>query len=70
MKKLSVYASKLIKKRRYWPKYINRGDINAHFKDEDVGYSSRLLGMMDGIHFDVFAMKEPDYTIMLMITYG
>ena len=26
--------------------------------------------MIDGVKFEIFAMKEPDYVMMLMSTYG
>ena len=30
--KVGVFASAVIKKRQYWPKYIKGGEINDHFK--------------------------------------
>ena len=27
-------------------------------------------GMIDGVKFDIFVMKEPDYVMMLMSAYG
>ena len=32
-----VFASALIKKRRYWPKFIRGDDIKAHFDNKEVG---------------------------------
>ena len=29
-----------------------------------------MTGEVDGVGFDIFAMKEPDYIMMLMSTYG
>ena len=51
---MCVYVCVLIKKRRYWPKYIEGGDINARLKDEDVGHTSRLPGIIDSIKFEFF----------------
>jgi len=70
LKKVGVYASALIKKRRYWPKHIKGDDIQQHFDSKAVGECDRLPGVLDGVSFDIFAMKEPDYTMMLMSTYG
>ena len=37
LRKNGVFASALIKKRRYWPKYIHGEEIKDHFKDKKVG---------------------------------
>ena len=37
LKKRGVYASALIKKCLYWPKYIKGNGIKSHFDDKDVG---------------------------------
>jgi hypothetical protein len=70
LKKKGVFASALIKKRRFWPKGINGDEITSHFDDLPVGRTDRLPGTCENIPFDVFAMKEPDYVMMLMSTYG
>jgi hypothetical protein len=70
LKKRGVYAAALIKKRRYWPKHINGDDVKAHFEDKDVGEIGALGGTMEEVPFHVYAMKEPDYTMMMMTTYG
>ena len=65
-----MFASDLIKKRRYWPKHIKGDDIIAHFNDKDVGDTDSLQGKMNNVPFHIFAMKEPDYVMKLMSTYG
>ena len=70
LKKMGVYASALIKKRRYWPKYIKGQEINDYFRMEELGATMRLQGMLAGVKFDVFAMNEPEYVMMLMSAYG
>ena len=70
LKKRGVYASALIKKRRYWPKYIKRDDIKHHFTDREVGDCDSWKGCMDEVNFCVYAMKELDYVMSLMSTYG
>ena len=64
-----LFAASLIKKRRYWPKYIPGNDIIQHFVDKEVGHCDALVGKMNGVPFHVHAMKEPDYVMMLMSTY-
>jgi len=70
LRKKGVYASALIKKRQYWPKYIPGDDVKAHFADKQIGDVDAWPGELDGVPFHIFAMKEPDYTMMLMSTYG
>ena len=70
LKKKGVFASAMIKKRRYWPKNIAGEEIKQHMSTKAVGTCERLPGVLDGQHFDVFALKEPDYVLMMMSTYG
>ena len=70
LKKRGVFASALIKKRRYWPKFIRGDDIKDHFNDKSVGDCDAWKGCMDEVDFHVYAMKEPDYVMSLMSTYG
>ena len=70
LRKKGVFASALIKKRRYWPKFIRGDDIKAHFDNKEVGATDSWAGELDNIPFHVYAMKEPDYVMSLMSTYG
>ena len=70
LQKNGVYASALIKKRRYWPKYIHGEDIKSHFADKEVGVTDAWAGKLDGVPFHIYMMKEPDYIMSLMSTYG
>jgi hypothetical protein len=71
LKKVGIYASALIKKKQgFWPKHIKGEEIKGHFNGRAVGDTDRLPGVHDGVDFDIFAMKEPDYTMMLVSTYG
>jgi Transposase IS4 len=70
LKKRGVYAAALIKKRRYWPKWIPGDDIINYFVNKEVGAVDALPGKLNNIPFHVFAMKEPDYVMKLMSTYG
>ena len=61
----------LIKKRPYWPKYIPGDKIIEHFKNKEVGdVEDALPRMLNDVLFHVFGMKEPDYVMQLMSTYG
>ena len=70
LRKKGVFASALIKKWRYWPKYIKGDEIKAHFDDKNVVDMDSWVGTFDNIPFHVYAMKEPNYVISLMSTYG
>ena len=70
LKKHGVYASTLIKKRKYWCKYINSDTIRDRFKDKNVVDCNSWKGSMEEVPFHVYAMKEPDYVMSLMSTYG
>ena len=53
---VGVYGSAVIKKRQYWPKYINGDVIDSHFESKDIGETDSLLaGTLGGINFNVFA---------------
>ena len=70
LRKKGVFASALIKKRRYWPKYIHGEEIKEHFAGKEIGTTDSWAGKMDDVPFHVFSMKESDYVMSLMSTYG
>ena len=70
LKKIGVFASALIKKRRYWPKHVPGELIDEFFEELEVGESDSLYGVLDGIPYNIFCMKEPDYVMKVMSTYG
>lgn len=65
-----VFAAALIKKRRYWPKHIRGDDIAAHFANKEVGAVDAWPGTLLNVPFHVVCMKEPNYVMSLMATYG
>ena len=44
--KRGVFAAALIKKRQYWPKFIDGNAIAAHFEDKEVGDIDSWPGKM------------------------
>ena len=70
LRKNGVYASAVVKKRRYWPTLVPGDAIDAKFKDEEVGATQSLRGELDGIKYDIFCLKEPIYTMKIMSTYA
>ena len=69
LRKKGVFDSAIIKKRRYWPKFIKVNDVEAHFADCEVGAVNEWPGQMDGAKFHVSCTKEPEYAMILMTTY-
>ena len=52
-------------------KGVFKGDeIKEALKDKEIGVVSRLPGELDGVKFDLFCVKEPEYVMTLMSTYG
>ena len=65
-----VFAAALIKKRKYWPKYIDGDGIKAHFKDKEVGTVDAMKGSLNGVKVEVHCLKEPEYVMMLVSPYN
>ena len=55
LEKHGVYASALIKKQKYWPKYIKAKAIKQHFEGKQVGDCNSWKGNMDEVPFHVYA---------------
>lgn len=72
LSKKGVFATALIKKRRYWPKHVNGDMIKAHFANANVGDTDcyRISLPDDNAILDIHCLKEPDYVMMLMATFG
>ena len=70
LKKNGIYAHALIKKRRYWPKHVPGDAIVEHFNNKQVGETDAIRGELDGVPFYLYGMKEPDYVMQIMSTYG
>ena len=68
--KKGVFASAVIKKRRYWPRYVDGDAIESRMEGKAIGACDALHGTLDGTGYVLFAMKEPDYTMKIMSTYG
>ena len=69
LKKMGVYASAMIKKQRYWHKHVAGESIKGHMSMKQVGTCEWMPRILDGIEFNFYALKEPDYTLMMMNTY-
>ncbi len=70
LRKKGVFSAALIKKRKYWPKHIDKDGIKAHSKVLEVGTVDAMKGSLDGVNVQVHCLKEPEYAMMLMSSYG
>ena len=70
LKKMGCFAHALIKKQRYWLKHILGDEVIAHFTDKEIGDADAISGILDEVPFYVIGMKEPDYVMQIMTTYG
>jgi hypothetical protein len=66
---VGVYGSAVIKKRRFWPKYILGDKIDRRFEGKEIGFVDALPLLLEGHCFKIFCMKEEDYVMKLMPTY-
>ena len=44
--------------------------MEAHAANQEVGECDSLRGTLEGVPYDLFTLKEPDYLMKLMSTYG
>ena len=70
LRKIGFFASAVIKKRLYWPKHYLGDEIDRYIKRYEVGQYTSLRGKIDDISYNIFYLKEPDYTMKLFATYG
>ena len=70
LRKRGGFGHAVIKKRRYWPKYIKGDKINEAFANKDVGYTDVMVGKLDGVKYYVFCLRDVGFTMKVMLTYG
>jgi hypothetical protein len=70
LRKKGVFAAAVIKKRKYWPKYVPGDAMDEKMAAQEVGDCNSLPGTLDGVPYDLFVMKDSGYTMKIMSTYG
>ena len=70
LRKVGVFVGDLIKKRRNWPKHIKGDRIVTHFQDKEVGGIYSWNVALNDTPYDLLCIKEPDYFMKIMTTYG
>ena len=67
--KVVVFAASFIKKQSYCPIQVTVQEIDIYTKIQYIGYFVSLEGNIYDYSYDIFFMKEPDYTMKLMSKY-
>ena len=44
--------------------------LKKYFDDKDVGYVDAIKCSLEGVDVEIHCLKEPDYVMMLMSSYG
>ena len=70
LRKRGLFACALIKKRRYWPTLVARDAMQQYFHEHYVGNIDAVAGTLNGIPYNLWCMKEPDYVMRMMATGG
>ena len=65
-----VFGSALIKNQRYRPKGVPSEEILRHMKNKDVGDVDAVQGSIRGNSYHIMYIKDPEYVILMMTTYG
>jgi hypothetical protein len=63
-----VFSGALIKKRRYWPALVPGDAIDQYFEDKPVGATGSVRGMLDGVSYNIFCLKDQGYVTKIMAT--
>ena len=65
-----VFGSAFIKNQRYCPKGVPVEDILRHIQNKEVGDVDAVQGSIRGKSYNIMYIKEPDYVVLMMPTYG
>ena len=65
-----VLGSTLIKKQHYWPKGVPAEEILRHMQNKEVGDVGAFQGSITGKRYHIMAIKDTDYVMLMMTTYG
>ena len=70
LKEAGVYAAAVIKKRRYWPKYVDGTLMDTHMQNKEIGDVDIMQGKLKDKKCIYLLMKEPAFVMKMMATYG
>ena len=70
LRKKGVSACDVIKKRIYCPSVVPDNDMEDHFGEVEVGGIDPIQGTVDGIIYNSWGMKDPNYMTSMMANGG
>jgi hypothetical protein len=70
LKKRGVFASCLIKKKKYWPKFTLGGEHEAHMAARPIGDIDARQAQFAGEQYTIYLQKDSTYTLQLAANYG
>ena len=70
LKKVGLFACAVIKKRRFWPAMVLGDEMTEAFADANVGTLMAISGVLDGVKYFLWGLKEPSYMMKMMVTGG
>lgn len=70
LKKKGVFASCLIKKKRFWPKFTEGGRHETHMAQRAIGDCDAIQAQFAGEDYSIYLLKDSTYTLQLAATYG
>ena len=70
LKKVGLFACAVIKKRQYWPAMVPGDAMTEAFDEGQVGDSMAISGVLDGVKYFLWGLKEPSYVMKMMATGG
>ena len=69
LRKVGIFTNTLIKKRKYQWNFFPEKDIDIH-KKKKSGDTDSLNIILDNIAYNLFCLKDEDFTMKLMSTFG
>jgi hypothetical protein len=70
LKKVGLFACAMIEKRRYWPAKVPGDAMTDAFDEAQVGDSRAISGVLDGVKYFLWGLKEPNCVMKMMATGG
>ena len=67
---MGVFSGALIKKWKYWSKWNDGDGVDKHMECQVVGECDSFGDKLNVSDYGVFCMKEPEYVMKIMSTYG
>jgi len=71
LRSFGIFASALIKKRRYWPSLVKGDAIEERMRSKRLGETDAISGQNEeGTKYNIFCMKDSLFVMKMMSTYG